>query len=80
MIIHRERILKIICLVDSWIKAVRYIRGGYHSFRRRVVTQLRDIEKSDLALQKYMKWSGSLQSKMLNRYTQIESCLTSDNI
>jgi integrase len=45
-------------------------RGGYHSFRRSVVTAVSEVEPSDLSVSNFMRWAGPGRYSMLARYRQ----------
>jgi integrase len=45
-------------------------RGGFHSIRRRLVTEICDIESSDLNVHNYMRWAPPRQFNILSIYRQ----------
>jgi hypothetical protein len=45
-------------------------RGGFHSIRRRVVTELTKIEHSEISIHHFMRWAVPRQFAMLSRYRQ----------
>ena len=51
-------------------------RSGYHSFRRRVATDIFEVEKSELNVHNFMRWSAPRQYTMLARYRQTPTEVT----
>lgn len=45
-------------------------RGGFHSFRRRVATEVSEVEHSDINASSFMRWASPRQFSMLARYRQ----------
>ena len=50
--------------------------SGFHSFRRRVATDLYEITGSELNVSSFMRWSALRAYSMLNRYRQTPSEIT----
>jgi hypothetical protein len=55
-------------------------KGGFHSIRRRVVTTVADVERSDLNVHNFMRWSVPRQFSMLARYKQTPTEVTDKEI
>ena len=68
--IARERLAEQLRKVCRKAGVRRPYRGGFHSIRRRIVTDICGIESSELNVHTYMRWAAPRQFSILSIYRQ----------